>query len=322
MNITDALSKTDLFSTCGADEIGIISGYSHLRTAAAGEVIAREGDMPGELFLVIEGRVSGTMKLPGSVERKHGDHITGSFFGETSVFGKKPLADTFVAAEESTLILIGEEAFTALIESSPVTATRIISTLLGRTVYEFRKTSGFLADVVQWGEKASRRVITDEQTGIYNRAFLDDAIENFFNISMSNSKPLSLLMLDLDNCRRINELIGHDTGNIIISEFASIIKRTISRLGIVARYGGDEFSVLLPETDLSKAREIAEEIRSLVEKRDFSPLLQDHDIKITTSIGISSYPETAKDLASFKAAADASLYRAKELGRNRVEPAG
>ncbi len=319
MNIAEELKKIDLFSICTKPDLDIIEKYSQIRLVVKGDIIASEGDTPEKLFFVTEGRISGSMKLPDAAERRHGDYCAGSFFGVTSVFGKKPLSDTYIASDKSIIVTVREEGFTELIESNPATAILLLSVLLGRTINEFRKTSSFLADVVQWGEKASRRVITDEQTGVYNRAFLDDAIVNFFNISKSNSKPLSLLMLDLDNCRKINETVGLDTGNIIINEFASIIKRTISRLGIVARYGGDEFSVLLPETDLRGAREIAEEIRSLVEKKNFTPILQGHDIKITTSIGISSFPETAEDLASFKAAADASLYRAKELGRNRVE---
>lgn len=314
----ECFSKIDIFSQCSAEDIAIMEKHSRFKTFAEGEAISKQGEIRGELFFVVSGKVKVTLKLPGAIERKLGEHSPGSFFGETSVFGKKPLHDTYIAAEECGILIISEKAFTELTEKSPADATKLIYALLSRTINEFRRTSRFLADVVQWGENASRRVITDEQTGIYNRTFLNDALESFFNISKSNSKPLSLLMLDLDNCRKINETIGHDTGNIIINEFALIIKNAVSRHGIVARYGGDEFSVLLPETDLGKATAIAEEIRLTVESRDFSEILRGSGIRVTTSIGISSFPETADDLQSFKAKADASLYRAKELGRNRV----
>ena len=126
-------------------------------------------------------------------------------------------------------------------------------------------------------------------------------------------------MLDTDNFRLINELIGHDAGNGVIIEFAGIIKRIISKHGIMARYGGDEFSILLPETDLKSAIEIAEQIRESVENFNFSKHLGEHNIAITTSIGVSSFPETAINLPTFKQKADESLYKAKESGRNRVE---
>jgi diguanylate cyclase (GGDEF)-like protein len=125
-------------------------------------------------------------------------------------------------------------------------------------------------------------------------------------------------MLDTDNFRKINELIGHEAGNSVIIEFAGIIRRIISKHGIMARYGGDEFSILLPETNLNTAVEIAEQIRESVENFDFSKHLGGHDVVITTSIGISSYPDTAADLLSFKQKADDSLYKAKESGKNCI----
>jgi len=268
--------------------------------------------------MVLSGRIVSTLKLPGTISRRHGEFKEGDVFGESSVFGSRPLIETYIAAENGELLLFPENYFTGMIEKNPVCATRIISDLLTRTIKQLRTSSGFLAQVVQWGENASRRVITDELTGIYNRAFLDDALESFFNISKSNNKPLSLLMLDVDNCRKINDMIDHETGNMIIREFVVIIKNVISRYGIFARYGGDEFSILLPETDLKQAAAIAEKIRSDVERYDFSKFLKGHDISITTSVGISSFPETVTDFASFKKKADESLYLAKESGRNRV----
>ncbi len=128
----------------------------------------------------------------------------------------------------------------------------------------FRSSSRFFSDVVQWGENASRRVITDELTGIYNRAFLDDALESFFEISRNNNKPLALFMLDIDNFRTINSGLGREAADGIIKEFVDIITGVMSRHGIIARYGGDEFTILLPEAGLAKATDIAEQIRRSV----------------------------------------------------------
>jgi diguanylate cyclase (GGDEF)-like protein len=105
----------------------------------------------------------------------------------------------------------------------------------------------------------------------------------------------------------------------VIVEFAAIIKRLISSHGIMARYGGDEFSILLPETDIKKAKEIGEEIRGAVENGNYSKHFHGKKIPVTTSIGISSYPETASTVTEFMQKADAALYRAKDAGKNRVE---
>jgi diguanylate cyclase (GGDEF)-like protein len=308
----------DIFSRCSEHARSLLSAHSRLRSCNLGDVVIENGAMGKDLFFVLSGKVTASIHLPGQLERRQGEFSAGDFFGESSVFGAKPSFMTYSAADNCMLFVVDGAFFSLLIEENPEEATLLVSTLLSRTISRFRSSSRFLADVVQWGERASRRVITDELTGIYNRAFLEDALENFFNISKSNNKPLSLLMLDLDNCRKINTELDLDAGNHVIREFAAIIKRIVSQHGVAARYGGDEFAILLPETDSARAGAIAEEIRSAVETHDFSKILRGADIAVTTSIGVSSFPESTIQLASFKETADAALYRAKEAGRNRV----
>jgi two-component system cell cycle response regulator len=252
------------------------------------------------------------------MDRKLRDYLPGDFFGGSSLFGDMPASDTYYSREETVLLTLGDSELSEMIEKSSDIAVDFLSHLLGMTIQRFRKSSRFLADVVQWGENASRRIITDELTGVYNRAFLDDAVENFFHISQSNNKPLALFMMDIDDFRVINDTHGHDAGNRIIIEFANIIKDIISKHGIIARYGGDEFAILLPEAGLEKAEKIAEELRSRVESHDFTDCGNTEKFVLTTSIGISCLPETANDITAFKEKADSSLYLAKEQGKNRV----
>ncbi len=310
--------QLEIFNSLNDDELVLLEPFTSVRSFKADDVILSHNSTGRDLYIILTGRVLSTLKLPGTLDRKYGELNDGDFFGESSVFGNLPLFNSYTAAVNSEVLIINEKAFPGLIEKNPAAATKLIPALLSGTIRQFRKSSGFLAQVVQWGENASRRVITDELTGIYNRAFLDDAVENFFNISKSNYKPLSLLMLDVDNCRKINELLDHETGNRVICEFASIIKNIISRHGIIARYGGDEFSILLPETNREQAIAIAEQIRSTVDGYDFSGFLKGNNIKISTSIGVSSFPETATELETFRTKADDSLYSAKEQGKNRV----
>ena len=314
----EILSKLDIFSGYKKTDLEELGKFFKIKKYTPGEIVIKPGETGKELFIVVSGKILSTLKLPGSIDRKHTEYNRGDVFGELLIFGNKPGFDSYTSSGDSELLIIEEKGFLELIATAPERSINFISQLLSHTIMEFRKSSRFLADVVEWGEKASRRVITDELTGLYNRAFLDDAIENFFYISQSNNKPLSFLMLDTDNFRKINELIGHDAGNSVIIEFAGIIRRIISKHGIMARYGGDEFSILLPETDLNTAVEIAEQIRESVECFDFSKHLGGHEVRITTSIGVSSFPDTALDLASFKQKADESLYKAKESGRNLV----
>jgi diguanylate cyclase (GGDEF)-like protein len=312
------LKNLPVFKSFNNDEISAIEKYFSYKNYRKDEIIAAEADNRRELLIVLNGKIISTLNLPGNITRKRDEYESGSFFGEMSLFGYKVSFDTYYAAEESSLAVISERNMLEFIENEPDIAIKFISLLLSMTINQLRNSSKFLADIVQWGENASRRVITDELTGLYNRAFLDDALENFFYISKSNNKPLSFLMLDLDNFRNINENFGHETGNKILFELVNLIKNKISRHGIIGRYGGDEYSILLPETNLKSALKIAEQIRSDVEAYDFSKHLNGKKNTLTISIGISSFPDTATELAAFKEKADSSLYQAKKTGRNKV----
>ncbi len=316
--MTADLRNINLFSQFSDREIAVLEKYFILREFRKGEVIINRDKVGKDFFVIVKGgAVSGLNRL-GMNEGKHSEFSAGDFFGESSFFGNKPSFDSYHAAEDSIFLVIGEGDFLKMMEDESDIAVKLIYRILSLTIQRLKDTSKFLADVVQWGEEASRRVITDEMTGVYNRVFLEDALESFFNISKNNNKSLSLLIMDIDNFKDINSA-GDEAGNGVITEFAEILKRLAGIHGIIARFGGDEFFVLLPDADIEKAHSLAEEIRAEVERNDFSKYLPGRNIPVTTSIGISSFPETAADLVSFREKADASLFRAKDMGRNRIE---
>lgn len=317
-HVKSLVSSLPLFSSLSNDDREVLLKFLVCSSYKKGEVVLAREASAADLFIVTDGLISTSSEgsvRPGS---STGDFKPGDIFGELSLFACKPSLKTFKAAEDSEVVSISGDNIKEILENHPETAINLISALISDSIKKLRNTSSFLANVVEWGENASRRAITDEMTGIYNREFLDDAIENFFNISFSNNKPLSLFMLDIDNFRTINDTLGIETGDKIISSAVDVIKKYISRYGIIARYGGDEFCILLPEADSVIAKEIAENIRFEVESRDYSDFIKDSSLCVTVSIGISSYPDTASDLTAFKEKADASLYRAKKEGRNRV----
>lgn len=311
----EQLKNLSIFSEFNPDEISLIESICALKVFRENDAINSDEK---ELKIILKGKAVGVLNLPETIEEKHIEYYPGDFFGYMSLFGYKSPFDTYFAAEHTELVSIKEKDLINLTENHSGPAIKFISHLISRTIHQLNRSSKFLANIVQWGENASRRVITDELTDIYNRAFLEDAIENFFNISKSNNKPLSLFMMDVDNFRDINDKYGIEKGNIILKEVVIIIRDIISRHGILARYGGDEFSILLPETDLKKAMEIGEQLRSAVEAFDVTKHLPDNKIPVRISIGISSFPETATELEEFKEKADNSLYKAKESGRNAI----
>lgn len=154
-------------------------------------------------------------------------------------------------------------------------------------------------------------------TNTLNRRTFDEIIEREFNRSVRYHTPLSVVMIDLDHFKKINDCWGHQSGDIVLKEVAGIVSECLRETDILARYGGEEFVVILPETDIEKAGVLAERIRKAVENCSFN--IQEGQIKVTLSLGISCYPYTAvEDKNEMVKLADKALYHAKGNGRNRV----
>jgi diguanylate cyclase (GGDEF)-like protein len=163
------------------------------------------------------------------------------------------------------------------------------------------------------------RVDRDGLTGLPNRAAFDERLEVEARRFHRYRRPLALLVLDLDHFKAVNDSYGHPTGDAVLQRVADLLRANTRDPDIPARYGGEEMVVILPETMLRPAMEVAERIRAAVEATRF-----DHDgrsIDLTVSIGVSACPECVDDPADLLRAADDALYQAKRDGRNRVATA-
>jgi diguanylate cyclase (GGDEF)-like protein len=159
---------------------------------------------------------------------------------------------------------------------------------------------------------------TDPLTGLYNRRHMMATLESEFDRSNRISSPFSLLMIDLDHFKRVNDTYGHQQGDIVLQSISQEIQAQLRQYDSAARFGGEEFALLLPETNLSEGTMVAERLRQTISKIQFSDSIS--DLKITASIGIAAIPHkkinTTEDLIRL---ADDALYAAKSNGRNRVE---
>jgi diguanylate cyclase (GGDEF)-like protein len=153
----------------------------------------------------------------------------------------------------------------------------------------------------------------DPLTAIANRRKFDEALQYELNRDSRYRQTLSIIFCDLDYFKKINDQHGHKIGDDALREFASLISSHTRNTDIVARWGGEEFVLLLPETDINKAASIAEKLRTEIENNRFS-----YVGKITASFGVTEFVPGDNDISFIKRADDA-LYRAKENGRNRVE---
>lgn len=162
-------------------------------------------------------------------------------------------------------------------------------------------------------EKSTR----DNLTGLYNRYYFESIFYQELLRAERYSTPLSLLMLDLDYFKQVNDTYGHDAGDYVLREFSTLLQSKVRKADVVCRYGGEEMIVLLPGCDRTQAELLAEQIRL-----SFSQLQLVHDDhplrKITVSIGVASISETVETEKALLKAADEALYRAKAAGRDRV----
>lgn len=157
--------------------------------------------------------------------------------------------------------------------------------------------------------------LTDPLTEIANRRHFDIIIDAELRRSERYSRPLSLIITDLDHFKEYNDRYGHLAGDHVLKEFARLMSKEIREIDFMARYGGDEFIMILPETDTLFAKLVAERIRQRIENNPINPML-------TISLGISSFPRDARDKVSLIKAADQALYTVKQMGGNRIGLAG
>ena len=154
-------------------------------------------------------------------------------------------------------------------------------------------------------------------TSLYNRRFLFEFMQQQIVQSRRYHNPLSILMLDLDHFKRVNDTYGHESGDIVLKLFALRLKESLRISDIAARYGGEEFVAVLPNTSLKGAMELAEKIRVVTTDVNLAQFLPDLP-SISVSIGVACFPNHGRTIEQLQRAADAALYQAKQAGRNRV----
>ena len=166
------------------------------------------------------------------------------------------------------------------------------------------------------GKDPSRLIFEDELTGIYNRRFLFQYFQTKVQWDALHAQPISLIMLDLDKFKKINDNYGHQTGDQVLIWVAGLLSEVVGEHGMAIRYAGDEFMILLLETDKQASLEIGAQLLKRIRSDTFQSESLDEPLPITCSIGIASAPEDAQDGKALIRKADTALYSAKKRGRN------
>ena len=166
-------------------------------------------------------------------------------------------------------------------------------------------------------DKLNLEANTDQHTGCYNKAYFNKSVDLEVRKSKVTGNPLSLIIFDLDHFKKLNDNFGHDAGDFVLKEMASIVRNNgVREQDVFARYGGEEFVILLPKTNLKLSFEIAERLRKLVEGHEFK--YDNQRLPVTASIGVADYRKGVASGTDLFKRADSAVYKSKENGRNQV----
>jgi diguanylate cyclase (GGDEF)-like protein len=170
-------------------------------------------------------------------------------------------------------------------------------------------------------ETVQRQAVTDELTGLSNVRSLHAALDREIERARRFDSSLSLVMLDIDDFKKVNDTYGHQQGDEVLTGVARVMRDLSRDIDVPSRYGGEELAVVLPQTDSEGAAQLAERMREAIEALRVPRTEGEGELQVTASFGVSEIPTTASDKGTLIAAADAALYRAKRSGKNRVERA-
>lgn len=281
----------------------------------AGDQLIKSGEQGRFMFVIQSGKV-----------KIHNDDLVLEEVGPNGIVGEMSLVDgtdrsaCVTALEDTSVIPIGKKRFQALIREHPEFALytmKIMSLRLRLMNERFNNAIGNVT--VQKGivETLREMAAQDPLTGKMNRRQFYISADIEIERAQRHARPLSVMMLDIDHFKSINDTYGHAAGDEAIQLVANTIQSELRSTDILARVGGEEFAVLLPESYKEESEATAERIRKTVEKTELKH--NDKTITFTTSIGVSEWKPIEKNIKQAIERADNALYEAKRNGRNRVE---
>jgi len=291
----DPETVADLLPRCGRIDV------------VEGEVLLSPERTNHCVYVVLSGRLSvhlGSLHAP-----KIADLAAGSCAGEMSLIEDKDPSAYVIAVEDSHLMVISHHLLWHLVDRSHTFSKNLLVVLSERV----RSDNEFIASSLGVLRQAERNALTDALTGLGNRHWLNEMFAREITRARTSGKSLCLMMIDVDNFKRFNDQYGHISGDRVLVAVSEALREHLRPTDLVARFGGDEFAVLLPGIELGQAQQTAERVREHV--AGLSP--QSLSTPITISIGVSTNREE-DDVASLVARADGAMYEAKERGRNRV----
>jgi diguanylate cyclase (GGDEF)-like protein len=291
----DADGLADLLPQCGRFDV------------AEGDILLSPQRANRCVYILLSGRLSvhlGAIDAP-----KLADVGPGACVGEMSLIEDRDPSAFVVAAEDSHLMVISHSLLWQMVERSHTFSKNLLVVLSERV----RSHNEYIASSLGVLRQAERNAHTDALTGLGNRHWMHSMFEREVTRAQHSDHALCLMMIDVDNFKAFNDQYGHIAGDRVLAAVSEALREYLRPTDLIARFGGDEFAVLLPGLTLKQARQAAERVRQRVGSLSPPSLT----MPITISVGIAARNAT-DDVGTLLHRADEAMYTAKERGRNRV----
>jgi len=307
----DSLSRLLLFKGVSREPIGEYLDRCNEWVVSEGEVLISPDRPNVHILLILSGRLGVHLDSPESPPIAILGE--GDCAGEMSIIDSERPSAYVTAVEETRLLAIEQETLWDLVHASNGIARNLLLILSGR----IRHDNALLLDSLQERRKYEHLATVDALTGLHNRLWLNSMFARELTRSQRGDDPLCLVMVDVDHFKEFNDQHGHLAGDELLCTMADVLRAEVRPHDMVARFGGEEFALLLPGTALEEARGIAERIRAQAAQAPL-PIENSSDAApVTVSVGIAA-AKVDDTLQSLLARADEALYQAKRNGRNCV----
>ena len=305
------ISKSRLLRNISLESIEYLLDACPVVDFPAGSELLAPGKPNSNMYLVLSGRLS--VHLGDKSYTPHVVFEAGDCAGEMSILDSKPVSAYVISQENCRLMVIRQETVWALINASHGVSRNLLYVLSGRMRYD----NEALVNSIKLQREYEHVASTDGLTGLHNRRWLNDSFRRQMNRCERNGTPCSIIMVDIDHFKQMNDRFGHLAGDRVLCTVAQVLLNMLRPTDLVARYGGEEFALCLPETPLKGAWVIADRLRKAISNTS-TPFEEGKLLPaVNVSIGLAGM-QPGQSLDALISAADSALYRAKANGRNCI----
>ncbi len=305
------LEGLELFHGVRPDDVQELLQKCERRDIETGELLLSPGSKNEHVFVVLSGKLNVHIGSPDASIIATVD--IGSCAGEMSIIEERDPSAYVIAAEPTHLLVIHQTVLWDMVNASHEFSKNLLIVLSERV----RSHNQFIAESIGDWRKSELNATTDALTGLGNRHAMEEMFPRELKRCADSDNPVSLIMLDVDRFKKFNDQFGHVAGDRALSAVAHVLKKQFRTQDLLARYGGDEFAVLLPEVGEKEALAVAERVRSAVSVSTSDGSDSLIRVPVEVSIGVAELGGQGS-YESLLRSADAALYRAKNAGRNTV----